>query len=72
MMKGLIFYYCSRSKNNIRKPDHFRADAASYQYEVVKLLVETVKYFYIGCRNSYVEKYFEKVTNCTKIMSSDK
>ena len=40
------------------KPDHFRADAASYQYEVVKLLEQKVKNFYIGCRNSYVEKYF--------------
>lgn len=48
--------------NNIRKADHFRADAASYQYEVVKLLNEQVKYFYIGCRNSYVEKYFSQVT----------
>lgn len=49
--------------HNIRKPDHFRADAASYQYDVINLLEEEVHYFYVGCRNSYVEKYFSKVTN---------
>ena len=48
-------------EHNIKKPDHFRADAASYQHDVVKLLCNEVKYFYIGCRNSYVEKYFSLV-----------
>ena len=47
----------------IRKPDHFRADAASYQFDVVKLLDSKVKYFYIGCRNSYVEKYFSQISD---------
>lgn len=49
--------------NGIRKPDHFRADAASYQFDVVKLLDSKVKYFYIGCRNSYVEKYFSQISS---------
>lgn len=49
--------------HNIRKPDHFRADAASYQYDVIKLLDDEVNYFYIGCRNSYVEKYFSRVSH---------
>lgn len=49
------------NRNKIRKADHFRADAASYQYDVVKLLDKEVKNFYIGCRNSYVEKYFSQV-----------
>lgn len=48
--------------NRIRRVDHFRADAASYQYEIIKLLSTEVKYFYVGCRNSYVEKYFTKVS----------
>lgn len=48
-----------------KKPDHFRADAASYQYEVVKLLDERVDKFYIGCRNSYVEKYFSCIDSWT-------
>jgi len=40
---------------------NFRADSASYQFDVIKLLEEHTKYFYIGCRNSYVEKYFKQV-----------
>ncbi len=48
--------------NGIRKVDHFRADAASHQFDVVNLLEEQVKNFYIGCRNSYIEKYFSQIT----------
>lgn len=55
------------SVNEIRKADHFRADAASYQYAVVKLLDKNVKYFYIGCRNGYVEKYFSRITKWTPL-----
>lgn len=55
------------NQNDIRKADHFRADAASYQYEVVKLLNDKVKHFYIGCRNSYVEKYFSKVSSWKRL-----
>lgn len=51
------------NRNKIRKVDHFRADAASYQYEVINLLNKNVKWFYIGCRNSYMEKYFSQITN---------
>ncbi len=57
--------------NQVKKADHFRADAASYQYDVIKLLEAEVKNFYIGCRNSYVEKYFsqihkwENMTDCS-------
>ena len=47
--------------NQVKQAAHFRADAASYQYDVIKLLDKEVKNFYIGCRNSYVEKYFSKV-----------
>jgi hypothetical protein len=50
-------------RNKIRKVDHFRADAASYQYDVINLLNKHVKWFYIGCRNSYIEKYFFQITN---------
>jgi len=48
--------------NGIRKVDHFRADAASHQFDVVNLLEKEVKNFYIGCRNSYIEKYFSQIT----------
>lgn len=48
--------------NKIKTADHFRADAASYQYDVIDLLEKNVKNFYIGCRNSYVEKYFTQVS----------
>lgn len=50
-----------RSKG-IKRADHFRADAASYQFDVIKLLEEEVKNFYIGCRHSYIEKYFLQIS----------
>jgi len=53
-------------KYNVRKVSHFRADSASYQFEVVDLLDQKSDFFYIGCRNSYVEKYFSEVQNWTK------
>ena len=46
----------------IKKADHFRADAASYQFDVINILAEEVKNFYIGCRNSYIEKYFPQIS----------
>lgn len=50
---------------NISKVTHFRADAASYQHEVIELLNKKSKFFFIGCRNSYVEKYFTRVKDWT-------
>jgi hypothetical protein len=47
----------------VKKIKNFRADAASYQYDVVTLLQQKVEHFYIGCRNSYVEKYFPQISN---------
>lgn len=47
----------------VKRIKHFRADAASYQHDVVTFLQEKVDYFYIGCRNSYVEKYFSQIDN---------
>jgi hypothetical protein len=52
-------------KKNISSVSHFRADAASYQYEVIELLNKKSKNFFVGCRNSYVEKYFTQVENWT-------
>jgi hypothetical protein len=57
--------------NKVRKADHFRADAASYQYDVIKLLNDQVKYFYIGCRNSYVDKYFLQVPQWEQLSDGD-
>jgi len=51
----------------IKKAKHFRADAASYQYDVIKLLQVEVENFYIGCKNSYVEKYFTQITKWEKL-----
>jgi hypothetical protein len=56
--------------NNIKTIDHFRADAASYQYDVIELLEKNVKYFYVGCRNSYIEKYFTQISNWVPLTSS--
>jgi hypothetical protein len=47
--------------------NHFRADAASYQYDVVSLLEKNVDYFYIGCKNSYIEKFIPQVKKWQKI-----
>jgi hypothetical protein len=51
----------------IKKADHFRADAASYQFDVINLLAEEVRNFYIGCRNSYIEKYFPQISKWESI-----
>jgi hypothetical protein len=51
----------------IKKADHFRADAASYQYDVIKLLEKGVENFYIGCRNSCIEKCFPQVNKWMSI-----
>jgi len=53
----------SLNAKGIKKVDHFRADAASYQYEVIDFLNKQSTFFYIGCRNSYVEKYFSQVND---------
>lgn len=50
-------------KKQIKKIKNFRADAASYQYDVITFLQKKVEHFYIGCRNSYVEKYFSQIDN---------
>ncbi len=62
--------FSALKKAQVAKPDHFRADAASYQYEVIKLLQTEVKNFYIGCRNSYVEKYFNQITSWEQLDDS--
>jgi hypothetical protein len=57
----------SLENKGIKKVNHFRADAASYQHEVIDLLTQYSNFFYIGCRNSYVEKYFTQVDQWTKV-----
>lgn len=54
----------------IKKVDHFRADAASYQFDVIKRLEKHVKNFYIGCRNSYIEKYFPQINRWTSMIDA--
>ena len=58
-------------RNGGRMIDVFRADAASYQYEVIQLVKDRVKRFYIGCRNSYVDKYYRQITQWTETVDSD-
>lgn len=57
-------------QNGIKKAKHFRADAASYQYDVVKLVEQNVENFYIGCRNSYIAKYFSQVEEWEQTIDS--
>lgn len=56
--------------NGVKRSYIFRADAASYQFEVINLLETKGCTFYIGARNSYVEKYFSQITSWKK--SKDK
>lgn len=62
--------FCGLETELSEKPDHFRADAASYQYKVIKLLEQKVVNFYIGCRNSYIEKYFTEIESWESITDS--
>jgi hypothetical protein len=52
--------------HGIKKIDKFRADAASHQWEVIELLSQKVNHFYVGARNSYVEKHFPEITDWKK------
>lgn len=49
-------------RHGVARVDKFRADGASYQKDVIDLLVKKVKHFYIGGRNSYVEQYFGQIS----------
>ena len=51
------------SKQGIDKITNFRADSASYQFDVIQLIEKKCNNFYISARNSYVEKYFTKVNH---------
>lgn len=53
--------------NGIKKADHFRADAASYQFDVIEILKKEVNNFYIGCHNRYVEKFFPRIKNWVRM-----
>lgn len=50
-------------QHGIKSIDNFRADAASYQFEVIQFLEAHVKHFYIGTRNDYVENYYSQIDN---------
>ncbi len=51
------------NKNGISHLDKFRADAASYQYGVIKLVEKQIGKFYIGTKNSYVERFYSQIDN---------
>lgn len=48
-------------QNPSQKIDYFRADGASYQYDVIKLVEKYVDKFYIGGREDYMGKYFNEI-----------
>ena len=48
---------------DIEKIDNFRADAASYQFDVIQLVEKHVKHFYIGTPNHHVERYFAQIAH---------
>ncbi|WP_445957767.1 transposase [Yeosuana sp.] len=54
-----------------KKTNNFRADAASYQHEVISFLETKVDNFYIGCRNDYIEKYFPEVSHWEEMKDKD-
>ena len=50
-------------QHGIKHIDNFRADAASYQFEVIRLVEHYVTHFYIGTRMDYVGNYFSQIDN---------
>lgn len=50
--------------------DGFRADSASYQYDVIREVQKHCRNFYIGCKNDYVEKYFSQITEWEEFIDS--
>lgn len=58
------------SKHDLPKINNFRADAASYQFGVIQLIEQHVDNFYIGAKNSYVEKYYKQVAEWEEIIDS--
>ena len=58
------------TNQKVRKLDNFRADSASYQFEVVKLIEQNVEKFYIAAKNSYVEKYYSLIENWVETKDS--
>ena len=56
----------------IEKIDNFRADAASYQFAVVRLIEKHVKDFYIATRIDYVCKYLPQIDNWKQYRDSKK
>lgn len=55
--------FAALENNGITHFNFFRADAASYQYEVIEAIRGKVDAFYIGAKNCYVEKYFTQINN---------
>ena len=55
------------AQQNIGSKYIFRADSASHQFEVFKTLEQNDCTFYIGAKNSYVEKLFSKVKQWDKV-----
>ena len=58
------------ASHKIKRLDKIRMDAASYQFDVIELVEQKVDHFYIGARNSYVDKHFNRITNWTKTTDS--
>lgn len=54
------------TSNGVRKANNFRADGASYQFDVIKVVENSVDHFYISVRNSYVECYYNQISNWQK------
>lgn len=58
-------------QQNIAAKYIFRADAASHQYEVFNTLENNNCLFFIGARNSYVEKRFSAVNQWIKVKEGE-
>jgi hypothetical protein len=63
--------FAAWERNDGKPINVFRADAASYQYEVIRFVKTKVDRFYIGCRNSYVDKYYSQITEWEEMTDSD-
>ena len=59
----LLRIFTLLDQQGIKPIDNFRADTASYQFDVIRLLEEYVTHFYIGTRIDYVGKYLPQIDN---------
>jgi len=66
----LVRMFKQLEKQDIKEITNFRADSASYQFDVIELIETKCKNFYISAKNAYVQKYFKKIEHWVETIDS--